>query len=189
MSIDRYGSIYVSDRDNHKVIRFASNSSVPIIIAGINGEAGNQPNQLYWPYGIYVDDNLTLYIADSGNNRIQMWKYGASSGSTVAGGSSSGTNLAQLSTPVTIIVDMNKYMYIADYSNSRIVRWAPNATSGVCIAACTGTSGTKDNQLHSPWSLTFDNKGSLYVSDNANNRVQKFQILNDGSNNITVTSF
>jgi hypothetical protein len=63
---------------------------------------------------------------------------------------------------------------------------APNATSGVCIAGCAGTtSGTRANQFYHPVDLAFDNNGSLYISDHFNNRIQKFQILNNQSNIIT----
>ena len=183
MFIDKFGNLYISDIDNSQVSRFAPNSSVPVRIAG-DGTAGSQSNQLNTPYGLYVDDNLTLYIADGYNNRIQMWKSGASVGSTVAGNGQSGTSLRRVSAPGEIVVDINGYMYIADSANYRIVRWAPNSTIGVCIAGCTFTSGTNANQLGWPTSLTFDDCGSLYVTDMANNRVQKFQILNNQCNTI-----
>ena len=47
--------------------------------------SGTQLNQLDTPYGIFVNDNLTLYIADYYNHRVQMWTYGASTGIRVAG--------------------------------------------------------------------------------------------------------
>jgi sugar lactone lactonase YvrE len=134
---------------------------------------------------LYVDDNLTLYIADSHNHRIQMWIYGASFGQTVAGNGSAGSSLTQLNTPHALIVDINGYMYTADTGNNRIIQWAPNTISGICIAACTDTSGTNANQLNFPVGLAFDSDGSLYISDSNNNRIQKFEILNDQSNIIT----
>jgi hypothetical protein len=182
--IDKYGSIYVNDYIDAIVICFGSNSSVSVTVAG-NRTNGNQPNQLNSPFGIYVDDNLTLYIADYSNHRIQMWTYGALFGQTVAGNGSAGSSLTQLNYPQTLIVDANGYMYIAEVGNNKILRWAPNATSGVCIAACTGASGTNANQLNYPSGLAFDNNGSLYICDYLNNRVQKFQILNNQSNTIT----
>ena len=153
-----------------------------VIIAG-TGSSGAQSNRLNSPYGIFVDDNRTLYIADYGNHRIQMWKYGALSGSTVAGTGTSGPSLTQLDNPSAVVVDTNGYMYIVDTENERILRWPPNSTSGVCIAACTGTSGTSTNKLNWPSALAFDSDGSLYVCDLDNNRIQKFQILDNQSKN------
>jgi sugar lactone lactonase YvrE len=99
----------------------------------------------------------------------------------VAGNGSSGSSFSQLSLPTALVVDANGYMYILDTNNNRILRWAPNATSGVCIAACTGTSGAQTNQLNFPTGVAFDSNGSMYVSDQNNNRIQKFQILDSNS--------
>jgi len=55
------------------------------LIAGGNGAGGNA-NQLDTNRGIFVDNN-GLYIADSSNNRIQLWRLdGSTTGSTVASG-------------------------------------------------------------------------------------------------------
>jgi sugar lactone lactonase YvrE len=114
-----------------------------------------------------------------------MWKSGASVGSTVAGNGVQGSSLSQLSAPGGIVLDKNGYIYIADTGNYRIVRWAPNSTTGVCIVACTLTAGTNVNQLGWPTAVAFDDKGSLYVADSPNNRIQKFQIRYNQSNIIT----
>jgi sugar lactone lactonase YvrE len=127
-----------------------------------------------------------MYIADYGNHRIQMWKYGASNGFTVAGTGVAGTSLTQLGSPTSVIVDKNGYMYITDEGNNRILRWQINSTFGVCIAACTGITGNKMNQLYAPVSLAFGNDGSMYVTDYFNNRVQKFQIVTNQSENSTI---
>jgi hypothetical protein len=182
MFIDRYGNPCLSAGKNNEVGCFAPNSSVPVIVAG-NGQAGSQSNQLDTPYGIYIDDNLTLYIADFKNKRIQMWKHGAKNGTTVADTGQSGSNLTHLYHPTAILVDTNGYMYIADGLNSRIFRWPPNSTSGTCIVACFGASGNDSYHLNWPTSLVFDQNGSLYVADVFNNRVQKFQIINSQSKN------
>jgi sugar lactone lactonase YvrE len=182
--IDKDGNLYISINNAHKIIRFAPNSSVSVIVAG-TGVSGSQANRLNTPYGVYVDENLTIYIADGNNNRIQMWTNGSSSGITVAGNGSAGLSLTQLNAPEAVTVDTNGYMYIADSGNNRIMRWAPNSISGVCIAACSGASGRTANKLNMPYNLAFDIYGSLYVTDCNNNRVQKFQILDNQSNIIT----
>ena len=177
--VDSYENLYVSDTNNNRVLRFPPNTSSGIggsIIAG-DGTAGSSNGQFNGPFGIFIDTAGTLYVADRLNNRIQKWAYGASSGLTVAGTGTIGSTLSQLYTPRAIIVDANEYMYISDSGNARILRWAPNSSSGECIAACTGTSGTRPNQLLNAYDITFDSYGSLYVSDRENNRVQKFQII------------
>ncbi|CAF3136432.1 unnamed protein product, partial [Rotaria sp. Silwood2] len=179
--VDIYGNIYVSDQVNHRVLRFSSNSSTDTsadVIAG-TGTVGYGPSQLYNPSGIFVDSDLTLYIADTYNQRIQRWKFAACSGMTVAGRAGQpGNTLYMLQNPSSVIVDNNGYMYICDQNNHRILRWAPETCAGECIAGCSMTPGTRPDQLYYPFSIAFDSKGSLYVSDTRNNRVQKFAIIN-----------
>ncbi|CAF5109912.1 unnamed protein product, partial [Rotaria sp. Silwood1] len=43
------------------------------------------------PWGLYVDDNQTIYVADHSNHRIVEWKQGATNGQVVAGGNGEGT--------------------------------------------------------------------------------------------------
>ncbi|CAF3529740.1 unnamed protein product, partial [Rotaria sp. Silwood2] len=40
-----------------------------VTVAGGNRH-GYQSNQLYWPRGLHVDDDQTVYVADQVNNRI-----------------------------------------------------------------------------------------------------------------------
>ncbi|CAF4960057.1 unnamed protein product, partial [Rotaria sp. Silwood1] len=56
-----------------------------ITVAGGN-QQGNEINQLSYPWGLYVDDDQTIYVADQSNHRIVEWKRGATSGQVVAGG-------------------------------------------------------------------------------------------------------
>jgi sugar lactone lactonase YvrE len=97
----------------------------------------------------------------------------------VAGTGVAGNGLSQFNGPNTILVDLNGYMYIADEDNGRIMRWEPGAFIGECIAGCSGTPGAAANQLDHPGSIAFDSSGSMYVNDWGNNRVQKFQILDE----------
>ncbi len=66
---------------------------------------------------------------------------------------------------------------MADGGNNRIMQWTTNyAAGGICILGCWGIAGTAANQLSGPRDLKFDKYGNLYVSDQGNQRVQKFMI-------------
>lgn len=74
-----------------------------------------------------------------------------------------------------------RYIYVVDSGNDRIVRWTTNyAAGGTCIVGCSG-SGSGANQLNSPRDIKFDSDGNLYVSDQGNNRIQKFSIQYPGN--------
>ena len=143
------------------------------MVAG-TGTAGSAPWELKLPSKMFVDDDRTMYIADTNNHRIQKWTYGACSGVTVAGTGTPGSTASQLNYPTAVIVDSNQYMYITDLFNHRIQRWAPGACAGECLVGCSGVGGSGLDRLSYPQSIAFDNQGALYVSDAGNHRVQKF---------------
>jgi uncharacterized protein (TIGR03437 family) len=87
VSLDSLGRIYVADARNNRVLIFPSVIFLPITdgaalaVAGQNdfeGKAGNwnsqegmgSPESLLQPTGIFIDRKDTLYVADSGNQRI-----------------------------------------------------------------------------------------------------------------------
>ncbi|CAF4769091.1 unnamed protein product, partial [Rotaria sp. Silwood2] len=59
--------------DIHPDARWQQNG---LTVAGGNGY-GNGINQLSNPYGLHVDDDQTIYVADWLNHRIVEWKWGA----------------------------------------------------------------------------------------------------------------
>jgi DNA-binding beta-propeller fold protein YncE len=91
-------------------------------------------------YSLTFDSSNALYITDYGNNRIQKWIIGASSGSTMAGQASgtSGASSTALSQPVGIVLDSSNNMYFSDRGNARVMFWANGASSGSVIAGITG---------------------------------------------------
>ena len=181
--VDKYGFLYVSDQANHRILRFppGSTSGTSFVVVAGTGVAGIGPSQLNNPYKAFADDDLTIYIADTGNHRIQRWAYGACSGVTVAGTGTAGSALNQLYNPASVIVDANGFMYISDSGNHRILRWSVGSCSGECIAACSGAPGNTTNQLNNPFSLAFDSNGLMYVSDKLNHRVQQFPLFSSSS--------
>ena len=178
ISVDIFGYLYVVDQPNHRVLRFPANSSSGtngVVVAG-TGAAGTGPSQFNQPSRVFVDSNLTMYITDTNNHRIQKWTFGASSGVTVAGNSTAGNTDADLNRPSSVIVDSRGYMYIGDASNNRIQRWAPSGCVGDCLVGCSQLNGSATDRLGNPQAVAFDSQGALYVSDGYQNRVQKFAI-------------
>ncbi len=139
-------------------------------VAG-TGSADMALNTLNNPRGIFVDINFDLYVADCGNDRIQLFHSGKLAGITVAGNSSLNVTIT-LNCPTGIILDADKYLFIVDNGNHRIVRSGLNGFQ--CLVGCSGSNGSASNQLNSPWSISFDSFGNIFVVDQGNNRIQKF---------------
>ena len=86
------------------VHRDAKWTPIGYLVAG-RFKQGTATNQLCNPYGFYIDDNLGIYIADSTNDRIMKWCYGATCGELIAGGNGKGDRSDQLNCPTDVIVD------------------------------------------------------------------------------------
>ncbi|CAF3811304.1 unnamed protein product [Rotaria sp. Silwood1] len=136
-------------------------------VAGGNGE-GNAINQLNGPFGLFVDDDQTMIIADYRNHRIVQWKMGDTSGQVIAGGKSQGNRLDQLNGPTDVLIDKETdSLIICDRDNGRVVRWSRR-------------SGTTRGQILidniNCYGLFMDDQRYLYVSDTEKHEVRRYQI-------------
>jgi hypothetical protein len=123
-----------------------------ITVAGVTDILGNQSNLLNTPRGITLDYSYSLYIADFGNQRVQKYLRGASSGTTVAGNGSSSSSPTQLAGPSDVVVDANKNIFVADLGNNRIQLWSEGATSGITVAGST-TGKITDVHIKHPFCI------------------------------------
>ena len=155
-------------------ISLSAGTNTTTVVAG-TGVAGSASTQFNTPYGIYVDTDFNLFIADCNNFRIQLFKPNQLSGITVAGNGAPGT--IPLSYPSSVTADGNGYLFIVDNGNNRVVGSGPNGFR--CIAACSGQSGASPSQLFSPRSLAFDTDGNLFIADTYNSRVQMFLLASN----------
>jgi DNA-binding beta-propeller fold protein YncE len=172
--VDISNTLYCSMSDFHLVVTkpLNSGSNALTIIAG-TGSTGSASNMLNHSYGIFVDINFDLYVADSGNDRIQLFRSGQLNATTVAGNGSLNTTIT-LDYPTGIVLDADKYLFIVDSHNNRIVGSGPNGFR--CIVGCSMLPGSASKRLSSPRSMAFDNYGNMFVTDRMNNRIQKFSL-------------
>ncbi|CAF1290018.1 unnamed protein product, partial [Rotaria magnacalcarata] len=96
-----------------------------VTIAGGHGQ-GDATNQLDYPWGLFVEDDQTVVIADRENHRIMQWKNDdTTNGQVVAGGNGQGNGLNQLNLPTDVLIDKETdSLIICDQGNERVVRWS-----------------------------------------------------------------
>jgi hypothetical protein len=129
--VDTRGNIYLADL--YSVIRVVDTYSVINTVAGTgvagySGDGGSSLEaQLNEPYGVYVDNNGNIYIADSGNNCVRMVNKDKGIITTIAGdgiggysGDGGPANKASLNSPSNIVLDQFGNIYVADFNNNRI---------------------------------------------------------------------
>ena len=169
--IDSNNSIYCSRRLQHQVQMrpLDNNASTSITVAG-NGCAGSSLNKLIHPEGIFVHENFSLYVADSGNDRIQHFLPGQKNATTVAGYGAPDT--ITLYSPRDVKLDKNNYLFIVDTNNDRIVGSGPNGFR--CIVGCSTSTSNSAQRLNLPRSMYFDTYGNILTLDSELRQIRKF---------------
>jgi sugar lactone lactonase YvrE len=125
---------------------------------------------------VFIDDDQTIYIADTWNDRIVEWKRNAINGQIVAGGNGQGNRNDQLNYPTKVIIDKeNGSLIICDLGNRRVVRWPRRH----------GRSGEILISNISCHDLIIDNDGYLYVSDWKKHEVRRWKM---GETEITIVA-
>jgi tripartite motif-containing protein 71 len=169
VAVDARGDVYVADRQNDRVQKFAARGQLLAVIGG----PGKAPGQLSAPRGVAVDAGGDLYVADSGNNRIEKFN---ASGRLLAvwgrhhGAGTAGSGPGQFRDPRGIATDGAGDLYVADYGNNRIQKLAPSGR----VLAKWGRRGRGPSQFRGPRGVAVDRFGDVYVADKFNNRIQKF---------------
>ncbi|CAF1648768.1 unnamed protein product [Adineta ricciae] len=120
--VDDEQSIYVSDWENHRVMKWRKDAQEGIVVAGGNGCRKN-PNQLNCPHGIIVDHGGRIYVADRGNHRIMRWCEGDEEGEIIVGGNGKGNEPNELFYPLGLSFDGEGNLYVVDNENHRIERF------------------------------------------------------------------
>ena len=95
----------------------------------------------------------------------------------VNGGNGGGGNLNQLSSPSGVVVDSNGNLYISDTNNARVVKWLAGANQGVVVLdKPLSDLNYKWSNTFRPWYMAMDEKEDVYVIDQENHAVYKFDI-------------
>jgi hypothetical protein len=175
--VDIHNNLYCAETYRHQVVRTSLNNpdNTTTVVAG-TGCSGWSSSRLSSPRGIFVTDNLDLYVADYWNDRVQFFRRGERDATTVAGQAASGT--ISLKHPTGVVLDGDGNLFIVDESNHRIVASGPNGYYR-CVVGCSGSRGSAANQLNYPQTMSFDTDGNIFVTDRDNRRIQKFFSCND----------
>jgi PKD repeat protein len=189
LAVDRQGNLYIADYGAQRV-RKVSTAGVISTVAGTGtpGSAGDggpaTAAQLNTPIAVAVDAQGSLYIADSGNNRIRKVMNGTIS--TVAGTGTAGftgdggeATAAQLNGPAGVVVGPSGTLYIVDKGNQRVRKVANGTISTVAGTGAEGSFGDGDPasgaQLNWPHGVALDGRGDLYVVELYGQRVREIE--------------
>ena len=202
ISVDPSGNVYVADTGNNRIQKFSSNGtfiakwgskcSSYAVSSDIENIACKNPSdgEFASPNGISVDPSGNVYVADTGNNRIQKF---SSNGAFIAkwgttcdlqlniGCTNSGTQPSshlhegdgQFNSPTSAAVNPSSgNVYVVDTGNNRIQEFT---SSGIFIKKW-GSSGSAEGEFIGPTGIAVSaSSGNVYVADYGNNRIQVFK--------------
>lgn len=130
------------------------------------GSSGSGNGQFSAPSGVALDAGGNVYVADTGNHRIQKF---TSAGTYVSQWGGFGSGNGQFSSPNGIAIAGGN-VYVVDTGNQRVQVFT---TSGAYVSQW-GTAGSGNGQFVQPLCVAVDGGGDVYVTDGSLNRVQKF---------------
>jgi sugar lactone lactonase YvrE len=156
-------SLIICEYSNRRVVRWPRR----------NGTGGEIIISDIVSYGLTMDSDGYLYVADVTKHEVKRWKIGETNGTVVAGGNGQGNRLDQLFSPTCIFVDQDHSVYISDHSNHRVMKWMEGAKEGIVVAGGQG-AGNGLTQLYSPFGVVVDQLGTVYVADQSNYRVMRW---------------
>lgn len=175
------GAVYVADSRNH-VIRMVSPEGRVSTIAGSPGEPGyvDGPRgeaRFFAPAGVAVGWDGSLFVADTGNQRIRRISRGGmvstfagaatptdEIGRAVGGHRDGGAGEAQFRYPVGLAVSGDGSVYVADAGNRCLRRISPGGEVTTLAVAGEGA-------LQSPTGVCLTSDGRVWVADTGGHRL------------------
>jgi streptogramin lyase len=181
VAIDGFGAVYVADTRNNRIQKFSPTGRFLARWGrnGGDGSAGVGAGEFNSPRGVAVDDAGHVWVADHDNNRVvelsptgrSMARWGRNGGDGTAG-----TANGEFNEPRGVAIDRAGHVFVVEKLNHRVQEFT---ASGRFIRRWgahggDGTPGAGNGEFNVPYTMAIDGAGDLYVTDVANNRIQKF---------------
>jgi len=172
--VDASGNVYVSDSTNNKVIKLTAGTYAQTVYAGI-GTAGNSGDgglataaELNNPWGLAIDLNANLYIADLKNDAVR--KVSAATGNI--------STYASFKTPDLLALDAAGNLYATTWEDSKVRRVAATDQTVSLIAgnsdtpalATLGATATASGFFDTT-GIAIDSTGALHIGEYGGQRI------------------
>src|SRR5437660_852952 len=168
LACDSEGNLIVVDSNNHRIQKFDKDGNF-LTDWGKFGFAWKGASQGVFdnPWGVAVDKDDNIYIADTLNNRVQ--KYTAEGEPLLMWGKEGAFDGAFFYCR-GLAVDFTGNIYVTDEINNRVQKFDSRGN----FLAKWGREGKGPGEFNAPWGIAVDALGNVFVVDTNNHRVQKF---------------
>ena len=137
------------------------------------GSNGTGDGQFVTPRNVAVGPDGRIYVADSGNHRLQVFD---KDGNFLLKWGSQGAGPGQFNEPWGLAVAKDSTVYVADTWNHRIEVFSAQGEFLRSFGSFMNVQDPKADpgKFWGPRDIAIDPQGNLYVTDTGNKRVQKF---------------
>jgi tripartite motif-containing protein 71 len=139
-----------------------------LIYIGWFGGKGSEPGRLNGPRAIRIDPAGRIYVADTGNQRIQKFD---SLGNPLAAVGGFGWGSEQFNEPVSVWAGNGLDVFVADYDNGRIERYDRNLHAIATLRS--SDEWAESLRFDFPLDVFFTPQSELFCLDGENRRVLK----------------
>ncbi|MGO9203727.1 MAG: InlB B-repeat-containing protein [Limisphaerales bacterium] len=187
VAVDAGGNVYVADTTNC-AIRKITPAGVVTTLAGKLGVSGRadasaaSAARFELPYGVAVDTNGNVYVADTFNHTIRKISSKGAVTTLAGKAGSAGTNDGTLSGarftyPCSVAVDGRGNVYVADTENDTLRQVSPagvvTTLAGSARNAGSANGAGSGARFNQPLGVAVDGNGQVYVADSYNSTVRK----------------
>ncbi len=190
IAIDANGDLYIADNQNQVIRKITMSTGMVSTYAGTGAVGLNNgavaTATFNSPYGLTLDGNGDLYVAEPGNCVIRKITVSTSMVSTYAGAGTHGyadgpAAAAQFNAPIACVFDGGGDLYVSDFFNN-VIRKISSGGATVSTYAGSATAGATDGPAASasfnhPIGLALDANGALYVADEHNSKIRKISLV------------
>ncbi len=170
LAVDSSNNVYAATYTSMSINKYSSEGT-PL--------RSNSFSDPYLPIDIAVDSTDNLYVAIHGSNYIYHYIFvynqaGSQIRSFGGGGEYAWQYPGTFKSISSIAIDKNDYVYVADDQVMRVTKFFSNGTYFTLF----GASKYNGGQLNSPMGLCADNSGNVYIADQENKNIFKYQPAN-----------
>jgi len=193
LSVDGQGNLYFADYNNYRIRKISPDGIITTVagngLYGFSGDGGPATSaMLALPWGVTVDGQGNLFIADTDNNRIRkvtpdgIIRTIAGNGTQSYCGDGGPATSACLGWPARVAVDAQGNVFIPDYLSNRIRQVTPDGIIRTVAGLGPfgqGTGGYSGDgglataaRLNGPLALAVDAQGNVFIPEYFNHRIR-----------------